>query len=135
MRGLGLRASGLGLLILTACASGGGGPSTVVSLAGQEISIEGDTPMRALRLTLSWDPGLQVTAITAGKDATRMNIMRTDLTDGATTAQVLLSDTRKIHLPSRGVVVHVETQGSGALRVVSAEAAADGGQAAQVVIR
>jgi hypothetical protein len=125
----------LGLLAVVGCASGGGAPSAVVSVAGQEISIEGDTPLRALRLRLSWDPTLQVSAITAGKDADRMNVVRTDLTDGATEAQVLLTDTRKIHLPSRGVVLHVEATGTGTLRVVGADAAADGGQAAQVVIK
>jgi hypothetical protein len=123
------------LLLLAACAGGGGGPSAVVSVSGNEISIEGDTPLRALKLKVEWDASLQVTAITAGKDASRMNVVRTDLVDGATSAQVLLTDTRRIHLPSRGVVVHVEGTGSGAVRVVGADGAGDDGQAAEMVIK
>lgn len=115
-------ALGLVLIGITACAQQQNSEAPVaVAMDGSDITLDGSASLRALRLELDWAPGVQVTAITAGKDAARLNLVRSRI--GTTTATVLLADSRRLQLPKRGRILHLEA--SGPVRVISAVGADD----------
>jgi len=122
----------LGLLVcLAACAQTERGSGVAVRTDGQQVLVEGNRAMRALVVELEWDG--EVTALVPGPDAARLTIFETDWEPGTRHAKVLVSDGRGVKLPARGAVI--EAQGTGALRILSAEAAEDGPRAVDVEVK
>jgi hypothetical protein len=118
------------VLLLSAC--GADRSRATVRVDGSAIVIDGDRPLRAIRIDLEWDASLNVTDIVAGADAERSNLVRARI-EGAT-ARFLISDSRRIHLPTRGELARLVSTGSGAIRIVDVEGAEDGGALVDVEI-
>lgn len=109
------------IALLAAACSGDARPGYDVRVEGDALVLDGEKPLRAVRVDLAWDEGTTVTAITAGEAAGRMNIFRASIDAEARTARVLISDWRKLRLPVRGEIARVDA--SGAVRVVELEVA------------
>jgi hypothetical protein len=137
--GFGPRASGkIPLVLLLAVACSSASPTTApvtVTVDGADVRLDGDLPLRALRLDLGWDATLTVSQIDLGADDQALNIWRVQMNPDGVSARVLISDTRKVHLPQRGAVVHLTTSGAGRVRVLDVDAAADGPAPVTVEIR
>ena len=94
---------------------------------GHAVVLETTTPVRGLLLDLDWDDALKVDRIDPGAGVIRLNVVRAARSSGSPRARVLLTDSRRLELPTRGAVVELEATGPGSLRVVSAQAAGEGG--------
>ncbi len=118
-------------LLATSC-GGSAGPDASVRIEGREVVLDGDRPLRAIRVDLEWDPSLSVNAITAAAGAERMNLLRVDLTGAR--ARVLLADTRRLRLPPSGALLHIDATGDGQVRIVDVQAAEDGARLVSVEV-
>ncbi len=107
------------LLLVAACASENPKGGVSVRADGSDVVLEGDRPLRALVLDLAWDTAGGVTTIAAGPDAARMNEVKSLIAADGLHARVVLTDSRQLRLPSRGVILHTD----GAIRIVDAQAA------------
>lgn len=99
-----MRALLLTVLLVAACA-GDERPGYDVRVDGEAIVLEGERPLRAVRIDLAWDEGTP--EIAAGEAAERMNIFRAAVDAEARTARILISDWRKLRLPVRGELARV----------------------------
>lgn len=120
------------MVLLVAACGGGGDRAPRLRVDGHGVILDGTRPLRALRVDLEWDASLSVTGIAAGADAERMNLIRVDMAGNG--ARVLLADTRRLQLPPRGELLHVEAAGEGAIRIVDVEAAENGGRLVEVEV-
>jgi hypothetical protein len=114
-----VRALALGVALVVSACGTSSAPDVTVRAEGRDVILDGNRPLRAVLVDLEWDPSLTVNAITAAADAERMNLLRVEL--AATTARVLLTDTRRIRLPERGTLLHVDATGDGEIRIVAVE--------------
>jgi hypothetical protein len=105
------------LLLLVGCGSSEPAAHVDVTVDGRSVRIDGATALRGVQLELTWDEGLHVSAISAGADAARLDLVRVHLGDDGKSARVLLSDTRKVALPAHGELLHVVAEGDGALHL------------------
>ena len=120
-------------MALAGCPESGGGRETLRVL-GRDVVLEGTRPLRGLELDLAWDAGLAVDAVTLGADAERMNLFRVDLRADGRSARVVLTDLRKLRLPVRGSLLHIEASGDGEVRIVRAVAAGDAAEAVPIEV-
>ena len=109
----------LALLTLAACGSDGASRTARVHVEGRSVRIDSDAevPVRGVQLELAWDEGVHVTAIEPGVDAAHLDLVRAKLADDGRSARVIVSDTRRVALPTRGEILHVVAEGEGELRV------------------
>lgn len=112
--------------VLLAC--GSSQPNLTVRVADRTVILECDEALRALELDLEWDASLSVKAINPGPDVARLNLVRANISMDKPRARVVLTDTRKLRLPRRGVILEVEADGDGQgqIRITSAMGANDG---------
>ena len=124
-------------LVAAACGRDGGPvpPWSAVHVEGSTIVLEGNRALRALEIDLAWDSGLTVSGFSAGADVARLNLVRSFVPADAQQARVLISDTRKVRMPSHGEVLKVTVAGSGTLRVTAAQAADVDGKVVAVEVR
>lgn len=121
------------LALLAACAAER--PAATLRLEGRQVFLEADRPLRGLQVDLEWDPTLTVTAIEAGPDAERLNLVRVDVAMAAPRARVVITDTRRLRLPVRGAILRIDAEGEGAVRLVGALGAGDGPAPLEVELR
>ncbi len=110
------------LLLPLACSTESATPVTV-QLSGHAVTFEAATPVRGVQVDIGWDTGLTIAEIHPGTDVAQMNVVRFAKNDEKRTARVLVTDSRKLALPSSGTLFEVEATGTGAIRVISALAA------------
>lgn len=121
-------------LLLTGCADTQVTSGIAVRAEGGDVIVEGGRALRAMLVELAWDEDLEVTAVRAGADASRLTVFETDWVEGGRQAKVIIADGRGVRLPARGVLVTVEGTGGGRVRIVRAEAADDGPTAVDVEV-
>lgn len=95
----------------------------LVYINGPDVVLEAPVPLRGLQVDLEWDPGVTVAGISAGPDVERLDLFRVRRYGDDRSARLVVTDTRKVKLPLRGVVARIEAS------------AADGGAGAAAKIR
>jgi hypothetical protein len=104
-----------------------------VSVDGSSIVVQGDRPLRAVRLDLTWDASLTVSGIVLGPDDARLDLLRVQMNGNG--ARVLVSDTRGVHLPQAGTILTIQSTGTGAVKIVDVQAADDSEKLVNVGIK
>lgn len=94
-------------------------PRLTMVQAGQDVvqlHISGSYGLRALQGQLSYDASaLKVTGVEPGKDAQRLDrVFHADPVKAAGSLVIGLSDTRRVMLPARGVLLRFHLQAAGA---------------------
>lgn len=80
----------------------------LVYVDGQNVVLEAPVALRGLQVDLEWEPGVTVAGISAGPDVERLDLFRVRLYGDGRSARLIVTDTRKVKLPLRGVVARLE---------------------------